>query len=208
MPDIILLNKPYDVLSQFTDKQSRATLADYVDIPDFYPAGRLDRDSEGLLLLCNNGELAHKLTHPKFKQPKTYWVQVEGDVNDSAYALLRRGVELNDGLTAPAKVQQIDAPTLWPRTNPVRFRKNRPTHWLSITITEGRNRQVRRMTAAVGLPTLRLVRAQIGPWQLADLNPGEFRIETVHLAVSDKPAIKESTYKKRRPPSYRRRQTK
>jgi len=184
MSELLLFNKPYNVLSQFTDLTNRPTLADFISQPGFYPAGRLDRDSEGLLLLTNDGQLTHQISHPKHKQKKTYWVQVEGEFNIDACHRLSSGITLSDGLTAPAAVQQIDEPTLWPRTTPVRYRKNIPTHWLAITIAEGRNRQVRRMTAAVGLPTLRLVRVKIGPWEIGDLQPGEFRTEQIHATKS------------------------
>ncbi|KKO46189.1 pseudouridine synthase [Arsukibacterium ikkense] len=181
MPLLVLFNKPYDVLSQFTDNSTpaRATLADYIALKDVYPAGRLDRDSEGLLLLTNCGRTQHQLSDPKHKAPKTYWVQVEGDITDEALNNLRQGVILKDGPTLPAIAEPITPPTLWPRNPPVRYRANIPTSWLSLTITEGRNRQVRRMTAAVGFATLRLVRCQIGPWQLDPLQPGEYRV--VHL---------------------------
>lgn len=178
MSRLILFNKPYGVLSQFTDRgtdASRATLSDHIALPGIYPAGRLDRDSEGLLLLTDDGRLQARIADPKFKMPKTYRVQVEGEPDDDALERLRRGVALNDGPTRPAQAERIADPELWPRDPPVRFRKSVPDCWLSLTIHEGRNRQVRRMTAAVGYPTLRLVRWQVGSWSLDGLTPGEWR---------------------------------
>ncbi len=177
MARLILLNKPYGVLTQFTDKENgRSTLADYVDLPGVYAAGRLDRDSEGLLLLTDNGPLNAQIAHPKYKKAKTYWVQVEGEPDDAALDALRKGVMLKDGVTRPAKVRRMAEPAgLWERDPPVRFRKSIPTSWLELSITEGRNRQVRRMTAAVGFPTLRLIRHAIGDWSLVGLAPGEWR---------------------------------
>lgn len=172
---MIAFNKPYDVLSQFTDDAGRATLADFIDVPGVYPAGRLDRDSEGLLLLTDNGRLNARITRPKAEKPKTYWVQVDGLPDEATLAALAAGPVIKDGPTRPATVRMIAPPTLWPRHPPVRYRKTVPTQWLEIVITEGRNRQVRRMTAAVGLPTLRLVRIAIGSWQLGDLAPGSWR---------------------------------
>ncbi|MCE3002188.1 MAG: pseudouridine synthase [Xanthomonadaceae bacterium] len=173
---IVLLNKPYGVLCQFTDRDGRPTLADFVREPGVYAAGRLDADSEGLLLLTDDGGLAHRLTDPRRKQAKTYVVQVEGDPTPAQLQALRAGVVLKDGPTRPATVRRIDPPAwLWPRTPPVRARKTVPDAWLELTITEGRNRQVRRMTAAVGLPTLRLVRTRIGSYALDGLAPGETR---------------------------------
>ncbi len=174
-PRLLLLNKPFDVLTQFNDADGRATLKDFVKVPGVYPAGRLDRDSEGLLLLTNDGQLQARIADPKHKLAKTYWVQVEGEVSAEQLQRLRDGVELNDGMTLPAEARSLDEPSLWPRTPPVRFRKSVPTSWLELVIREGRNRQVRRMTAAVGLPTLRLVRVRIGPWSLDGLQPGEWR---------------------------------
>jgi 23S rRNA pseudouridine2457 synthase len=173
--DIFLFNKPFQVMSQFTDADGRANLSDYIRIPSIYPAGRLDYDSEGLMILTGDGELQHQISHPRHKLPKTYWVQLEGDVSDEALAALKKGVQLNDGPTLPAIVKQMDEPAgLWARTPPVRFRANIPTSWISLTISEGRNRQVRRMTAAAGFPTLRLIRASIGDWSIESLAPGEY----------------------------------
>lgn len=172
---LVLFNKPFDVLTQFTDEQGRKTLKDYISLKGIYPAGRLDRDSEGLLLLTNDGKLQAKIADPRFKLPKTYWVQVEGTPTQDQLDQLCKGIMLKDGMTLPADVQLMDEPVLWERVPPVRFRKTIPTHWLSLTIREGRNRQVRRMTAAVGLPTLRLVRVQIGPWSIEGLAQGTWR---------------------------------
>jgi len=185
IPLLVLFNKPYDVLSQFTDNSTppRPTLANYIQMPEVYAAGRLDRDSEGLLLLTNCGKTQQKISDPKFKAPKTYWVQVEGAITDDALGKLSVGVQLNDGPTLPAIATHMAEPDIWQRHPPVRYRANIPTSWLSLTISEGRNRQVRRMTAAVGFPTLRLIRAQIGQWQLGDLAPGESR--TINLTASD-----------------------
>lgn len=183
MNRVILFNKPFGVLSQFTDKgtegTTRPTLSAFIDQPGFYPAGRLDKDSEGLLVLTDNGALQARIAHPKYKRPKTYLVQVEGTPDEAALNALRQGVMLKDGKTAPAEATAIDPPKdLWDRDPPVRFRKSVPDAWLRITIREGRNRQVRRMTAHVGLPTLRLIRSQIGDWQLNDLRPGAWRWST------------------------------
>ena len=175
---LVAFNKPHGVLCQFTDRStpSRPTLAGFGLPAGVYAAGRLDFDSEGLLLLTDDGDLAHRLTDPRHKQPKTYWVQVEGEPRDEQLAALRAGVELSDGLTRPAQAVRIEPPALWPRDPPVRFRKTVADAWLQITISEGRNRQVRRMTAAVGLPTLRLVRVAIGDHRLDGLAPGTWRV--------------------------------
>jgi 23S rRNA pseudouridine2457 synthase len=176
MTRVLLFNKPHGVLSQFTDGQARATLSDFIDVPNVYPAGRLDRDSEGLLVLTDDGALQAKISNPKHKTAKTYLVQVEGLATSEAIENLRRGIKLKDGMTKPAQVKQIDAPQwLWPRDPPVRVRKTIPDSWLEIKITEGRNRQVRRMTAAVGHPTLRLIRAHVGAWSLEGIPPGQWR---------------------------------
>ncbi|SFR47329.1 rRNA large subunit pseudouridine synthase E [Litoreibacter janthinus] len=176
MSRVILFNKPYGVLSQFTDGQARATLSDYIDIPKVYAAGRLDRDSEGLLVLTDDGKLQARIAHPKFKSAKTYLVQVEGLPEQAAIAALRNGVVLKDGRTRPAKVEQVEAPDwLWPRDPPVRVRKTVPDSWLRLSITEGRNRQVRRMCAAVGHPCLRLIRVQVGDWSLEGIEQGHWR---------------------------------
>ena len=162
-------------MSQFSANGDKRTLAEFIDIPGVYPAGRLDYDSEGLLLLTDDGALQHRIAHPRHKQPKTYWVQVEGAPDQSALQQLRSGVELRDGPTLPAQVRIMDEPDIWPRNPPIRARQSIPTHWLEITIVEGRNRQVRRMTAAVGLPTLRLIRFAIGEWTVDNLPVGMWK---------------------------------
>jgi 23S rRNA pseudouridine2457 synthase len=188
MGSILLFNKPFGVICQFSRDGLHPTLADYIALPDFYPAGRLDTDSEGLLVLTDNGQLQHRITDPRHKLPKTYWVQVEGVPDAAALEKLRRGIKLPDPstrlrtgfTTQPAEVRIIDEPAgLWPRNPPIRSRKNIPASWLELTISEGKNRQIRRMTAAVGLPTLRLIRYRVGEWALGGLEPGEWRIESL-----------------------------
>jgi 23S rRNA pseudouridine2457 synthase len=196
MSSLYLLNKPFNVLPTFTDDQGRDTLAQFIDIPKIYAAGRLDYDSEGLLVLTSDGELQHRLAHPKFKLPKTYWVQVEGSITEQALEHLRQGVELKDGLTRPAKAKIIEINEPWPRTPPIRERKNIPTSWIELIISEGRNRQVRRMTAAVGFPTLRLIRYAVGEWSIDNLAPGEWRQEEVNLSPLPKRANHRSNGKR------------
>lgn len=185
---ILVFNKPFDVLCQFTDADGRNTLKDYIDINTLYPAGRLDRDSEGLLVLTDNGKLQGLISHPRYKLAKRYLVQVEGVPTAAALQQLAAGVELNDGRTQPASARLIDEPDLWPRDPPVRYRANIPTRWLELIIREGKNRQVRRMTAAVGYPTLRLVRDAVGPLALDGLQPGESR-EIPLAALLDNPQL-------------------
>ncbi len=175
MARLILFHKPYRVLCKFTDREGRPTLADYIPVPGVYPAGRLDYDSEGLVVLTDDGRLQSWITHPRHKLPKTYWVQVEGIPGPEALDRLSEGVELRDGRTRPARVRPIPPPDVWPRNPPIRYRKSVPDSWLELTLTEGRNRQVRRMTAAVGHPTLRLIRVAVGPWTLEGLAPGAWR---------------------------------
>ena len=179
MSELILFNKPYRVLSQFTDREqgsnARATLADFIHAPGFRPAGRLDYDSEGLLVLTADGAMQQKIAHPGGGQRKVYWVQVEGNITDQACGALRSGVQLKDGLTRPAEAKPIAPPLVWPRHPPIRQRNTITDSWLEVVITEGRNRQVRRMTAAVGFPTLRLIRVAVGSWQIRDIDPGGYR---------------------------------
>lgn len=179
---IILFNKPFRVLSQFSGGQGKLTLKDFIDIPDVYPAGRLDYDSEGLLILTDDGRLQARLADPRFRKPKEYLVQVEGCPLDTDLEPLREGIMLKDGITRPAKANTIDAPELWPRHPPIRFRRNQPTTWLRLVISEGRNRQVRRMTAQVGFPTLRLVRYRIDCWSVKGLEVGEYKILEEHAS--------------------------
>ena len=183
MASVILLNKPYGVLCQFRPADGRASLADYVDVPDVYPAGRLDADSEGLVVLTADGALQARITDPRHRLAKTYHVQVEGEPTDDALGALACGVTLRDGPTLPATVRRLAPPVLWPRDPPIRMRRAIPTTWIAITLREGRNRQVRRMTAAVGFPTLRLVRWTVGPWRLDGLAPGRWREEEVARGV-------------------------
>lgn len=177
---VLIFNKPFDVLSQFTDDQHRQTLADFISVKDVYAAGRLDRDSEGLLILTNDGVLQARLTQPESKSPKTYWVQVEGAPTEDDLEKLRQGVELKDGMTLPAKVEVMTEPELWERNPPVRFRAAIPTTWIAVTIIEGRNRQVRRMTAHIGFPTLRLIRYSIGDWTIKDVPHREWKEVTIN----------------------------
>lgn len=182
---LILFNKPFRVLSQFTDDEGHATLADYISMPGVYAAGRLDYDSEGLLLLTDSGRLQHLIADPRHKMPKTYLAQVEGTPDEKGLRQLRRGVQLADGMTQPAEVEIIPPPEIWERVPPIRERRSIPTSWLRLTIREGKNRQVRRMTAAVGWPTLRLIRERIGPWSLEGLRPGEW----IEAKAPDDPAM-------------------
>ena len=184
MAKIILFNKPFRVLSQFSDTEGRRTLADFLSAPEFRAAGRLDYDSEGLLLLTDNGQLQQQIANPRHKQWKTYLVQVEGELDDLSIAALCAPLKLKDGLTLPARARRIEPPALWPRHPPVRERKSVPDSWLELSIREGRNRQVRRMTAAVGFPTLRLVRQAVGDWSLGDIAPGEYRIDDDHTTAT------------------------
>ncbi|MGR6873939.1 pseudouridine synthase [Pseudomonas sp. HK3] len=186
MSKLILFNKPFKVMSQFSESDNKETLANYIQIPNVYPAGRLDYDSEGLLLLTDDGQLQHRIAHPKHKSIKTYWAQVEGIPTEAQLDQLRKGIELKDGMTLPATINIIDAPQLWPRTPPIRERANIPTSWLEIKISEGKNRQVRRMTAAINHPTLRLIRKQIGEWSIENIVPGEY----VELEVQAPPIPK------------------
>ena len=179
MSQVILFNKPFAVLSQFTSQAGFRTLADYIRIPKVYAAGRLDKDSEGLLVLTDDGRLQHQISSPQHKLGKTYWLQVEGEVDSQAIRRLEQGVELKDGRTRPAQARRMEDPQLWPRDPPIRERKLIPTSWIEMTIHEGRNRQVRRMSAAVGFPTLRLIRYGVGNWTLEGLAPGEFRVLSV-----------------------------
>ncbi|HEY1181207.1 MAG TPA: pseudouridine synthase [Rhodocyclaceae bacterium] len=184
MSRLILLNKPYGVLTQFSPVEGKQTLKDYIPVPGVYAAGRLDADSEGLLLLTDDGSLQARIAHPKFKLEKTYWAQVEGVPSDAQLALLQAPLDLGDFVTQPCQATRMDEPEhLWPRDPPIRVRLSVPTSWIALTIREGKNRQVRRMTAKVGLPTLRLIRARIGPWSLDGLQPGEWR------ETSDIPAV-------------------
>jgi 23S rRNA pseudouridine2457 synthase len=184
MSRLLVFNKPFQVLSQFSDPRGRSTLKDFIPLSGVYPAGRLDWDSEGLMLLTDDGALQARLSSPRFHLPKTYWVQVEGEPTEQALQILRDGVTLNDGPCRPAQVERLAPPAVWHRDPPIRHRKNVAESWLSLTLTEGRNRQVRRMTAAIGHPTLRLIRWRMGDWSCEGLSPGEWRETRVHLPKS------------------------
>lgn len=199
MHTYLLFHKPYGVLSQFSGDGARPTLRDFIAIPDVYPVGRLDHDSEGLMLLTGDGPLQHRLSDPKFAHPRTYWVQVEGEITDAALTQLREGVAVQDYVTRPAQVQRIPPPPLDPRDPPIRVRQSIPDGWIALTLTEGRNRQVRRMTAAVGFPTLRLVRCAIGALTLADLAPGKWR----HLTPPELAALHPRVVEARKGPPKR-----
>lgn len=206
MSKLVLFNKPYGVLTQFRDKDDQITLSEYIDIPEVYPAGRLDKDSEGLLLLTDDGQLQHQIAHPRHKAEKTYWVQVEGVPDTATLKQLAAGVVLKDGKTLPAKVRMIEEPDIWPRNPPVRFRAQIPTSWLELTIREGKNRQVRRMTAAVGYPTLRLVRYRIGEWNLEGIAPGEWKlVEIADTMAPQKNRIAKKNSHAGKPSPHRRR---
>jgi 23S rRNA pseudouridine2457 synthase len=202
MANIVLFNKPYGVLSQFSDNDRHLGLKKYMNHPGFYPMGRLDRDSEGLLLLSDDGQLQARVADPKHKMEKTYIAQVEGDITSSAIDSLCDGIELNDGITKPAKAKKINPPAIAPRIPPIRSRESIPTSWIELIITEGRNRQVRRMTAAVGFPTLRLIRTAIGPWQLGNIKAGEYQLEKIHLPQQHK--VKTASRKKPKPRQVRK----
>lgn len=197
MPELILFNKPYGVICQFSQHELHPTLKNFIEIPGVYPAGRLDTDSEGLLLLTGEGELQHRISDPRWKLPKTYWVQVEGTPSDAQLDQLRAGVNLGDFITLPAEVKRLERPDLWERKPPIRVRKAIPDSWIEIIIHEGKNRQVRRMTAKVGLPTLRLVRVAIGPWRLDELAPGELKRLSVDMQSLPKVPVKKSLSSRR-----------
>ena len=196
MSKLLLFNKPFHVLSQFTDSEARKTLSEFIQVKGVYPAGRLDYDSEGLLLLTDDGQLQALISNPKYKLNKTYWAQVEGTATEAQCLELIEGVSLKDGPASAVSCRLMDPPNLWPRVPPIRERQSVADSWIELTINEGRNRQVRRMTAAVGLPTLRLVRAAIGDWKVTDISPGEFLVETVATPAVKKPVSKRPTSKR------------